>query len=177
MPFGLDQNAVTGVDENDGQIGGGRAGGHVAGVLLVSGRVGDDEFALVGRKIAVSDIDRDALLPLVFQAVGEESQVDFFARCAEFCGVFLDGRQLIFVDHLGFVKETADESALAIIDRAAGDKAQEFFALVLREILVNVGRDQGRLVRHACPCVRGSIEDCLKSSLARFLQPGKSGIS
>jgi len=45
------------------------AGHHVAGVLLVTRRVGDDERAPRRRKEAISDIDRDALLALVFEPV------------------------------------------------------------------------------------------------------------
>ena len=41
----------------------GGAGRHVAGVLLVARRVGDDEGALLGREIAVGDVD-GALLAL-----------------------------------------------------------------------------------------------------------------
>ncbi|SLC83512.1 Uncharacterised protein [Mycobacteroides abscessus subsp. massiliense] len=36
---------VTGVDENDRQVRGRRPGHHIAGVLLVTGSVCDDEFA------------------------------------------------------------------------------------------------------------------------------------
>ena len=46
VALGLRLHAVAGVDQDDGQIAGGCAGGHVARVLLMTGRVGDDEFAL-----------------------------------------------------------------------------------------------------------------------------------
>ena len=62
VAFGLDLHAVAGVDEDDGELAGGGAGGHVAGVLLVAGGVGDDEFAFVGGEVAVGDVDGDALL-------------------------------------------------------------------------------------------------------------------
>ena len=52
------------------------AGGHVAGVLLVAGRVGDDELALVGGEVAVGDVDGDALLALGLEAVGEQGEID-----------------------------------------------------------------------------------------------------
>src|SRR3546814_4622699 len=45
VPAGLGQQALARVDQHDRQLGGGRAGGHVAGVLLVAGAVGDDELA------------------------------------------------------------------------------------------------------------------------------------
>jgi hypothetical protein len=42
---GLRQHALARVDQDDREIGGRGAGRHVAGVLLVAGRVGDDELA------------------------------------------------------------------------------------------------------------------------------------
>ena len=57
-------HAVAGVDEHDGDVGGGRAGDHVARVLRVAGRVGDDEAALRRGEVAVGDVDGDALLAL-----------------------------------------------------------------------------------------------------------------
>ena len=68
------------------RFGGGRAGDHVARVLNVAGRVGDDELALRRREVAVRDVDGDALLALGAQAVGEQREVHLLlaaqARCA-----------------------------------------------------------------------------------------------
>jgi Tfp pilus assembly protein FimV len=88
------------------------------------------------------------LLPLVFQAIGQQRQVDRTASRAVARRVLLDGGQLVLVDHFRFVQQPPDERALAVVDAAAGDEPQQFLALVLRQILVNIGRDQGRLVRH-----------------------------
>ena len=46
VPAGLLDDAVAGVDEQDGQLRGGRAGDRVAGVLDVPGGVGEHELAL-----------------------------------------------------------------------------------------------------------------------------------
>ena len=80
MALGLRQDAVAGVDEDDGQVGRGGAGGHVARVLLVSGRVGDDELAPGRGEVAVGHVDGDALLPLGLQTVGEEGEIDLLLR-------------------------------------------------------------------------------------------------
>ena len=64
MPARLRADAVAGVDQEDRDVGRGRAGRHVARVLLVAGRVGEDELAPRGREVAVGDVDRDALLAL-----------------------------------------------------------------------------------------------------------------
>ena len=75
MALGLDQQldaAVVAelhfrdVDQDDHRIGGRCAGHHVAGVLLMSRRVGDDELALRRGEVAVGDVDGDALLALGF---------------------------------------------------------------------------------------------------------------
>ena len=84
MAMGLGEQTLSRVDEHDREIGVGCAGRHVAGILLVSGRVGDDERAPRGRKVAVGDVDGDALLALGFEAVDEESEVDRILGRAEF---------------------------------------------------------------------------------------------
>ena len=72
----LGQHALARIDQDDRQLGGRGAGRHVAGVLLVARRVGDDELALVGREEAVGDVDGDALLALGLQAVDQQREVD-----------------------------------------------------------------------------------------------------
>ena len=72
----LVENAVPRVHEQNRDVGRGRAGRHVARVLLVPRRVGQDELAAARREIAVRDVDRDALLAFGAQAVGEEREVD-----------------------------------------------------------------------------------------------------
>ena len=67
--------ALAGVDEHQAEVGGRGAGDHVAGVLHVARGVGDDELAGRRREVAVGDVDRDALLALGAQAVGQQGQV------------------------------------------------------------------------------------------------------
>ena len=51
----LDQDAFACVDEHDGSIGCGCAGGHVTRVLLVARSIRDDEFAARGGEVAIGD--------------------------------------------------------------------------------------------------------------------------
>ena len=78
MPARLLEDAVARVDQDEREVRRGRAGDHVARVLNVAGRVGDDELALRRGEVAVRDVDRDALLALGPQAVGEQREVHFF---------------------------------------------------------------------------------------------------
>ena len=64
VPPRLHADAVPRVDQQDRDVGRRGAGRHVARVLLVAGRVGEDELAPRGREVAVGDVDRDALLAL-----------------------------------------------------------------------------------------------------------------
>ena len=75
MAAGLLEHALAGVHQHDGQVGGGGAGHHVAGVLVVAGGVGDDVFALGRGEVAVGHVDGDALLALRPQPVGEQGEV------------------------------------------------------------------------------------------------------
>jgi hypothetical protein len=74
-------DALPGVDEHQREVGG-RAGDHVAGVLLVAGGVGDDELAPRRGEVAVGDVDGDALLALGAEPVGEQREVDIAVAAA-----------------------------------------------------------------------------------------------
>ena len=126
-----------GVDQDHGRVGGGRPGDHVARVLLVARRVGDDELALRGREVAVGDVDRDALLALGLEAVGEERQVDRRRRRrrrshrAALGGAGQRG-ELVLEDAAAVVEQAADQRALAVVDAAGGDEAQDAVVLEVR---------------------------------------------
>src|SRR5262249_4414712 len=125
----LRQDTARGVDQYHGQIGGRGAGGHVAGVLLVAGRIGDDEFALGRLEIAVGDVDGNSLLALGAQTVGKQRKVDGPAGAVD--AALADGGQLILVDRLRVVQQTADQGGLAIVYTAGGGEAQHVFVEML----------------------------------------------
>ena len=79
MPAGLLDDALARIDEHDGEIRRRGARDHVARVLHVAGRVGDDELAARRGEIAISDVDRDPLLAFGAQAVGEIGEIDLAA--------------------------------------------------------------------------------------------------
>jgi len=123
VPLGLLDHSFAGIDEDDGEVGGGGAGDHVASVLDVTGCVGDDEFAPGRGEVAVGDINRDALLALGFQAVGEEREVDHGVAAS--AGAFLHGEELVLENAFGVVKEAADEGGFAVIDGACGGETKK----------------------------------------------------
>ena len=79
MPPGLREHALAGIDQDDGKLRVRGAGRHVARVLLVSGRVGDDEGASRCGKEAVGDVDGDALFALGLEPVDQQREVDVLA--------------------------------------------------------------------------------------------------
>ena len=83
MTARLGEHALPRIDQDDGEIGGRGAGRHVAGILLMARRVGDDEFALVGGEGAIGDIDGDALFALSRQAVNQKCEIERAALGAD----------------------------------------------------------------------------------------------
>ncbi len=76
MALGLLQHALARVEQDHREVGRRGAGHHVARVLLVPGAVGDDEAALGRGEVAVGHIDRDPLLALGAEPVGQQRQVE-----------------------------------------------------------------------------------------------------
>jgi hypothetical protein len=84
----------------------------------VAGRVGQDELAPRRREVAVGDVDRDALLALGPQAVGQPGQVE---RPVDPVQV----GELVGQDRLRVVQEAPDQRRLAVVDGAGGRQAQQ----------------------------------------------------
>ena len=99
-------------------------------------------FRRVGGEVPVGHVDRDPLLPLGLQAVHEQRQVDLPTGRAHDRGIGLQVGQVVLVDHLGVVEESPDEGGLAVVDAAAGQKAQQVLALVLGQVGLDVGGDE-----------------------------------
>ena len=76
VALGLFDHAFASIHEDEGKVGGRSTGNHIAGVLHVSWRICNDEFTLWRSKVAVGNINGDALLAFVFKAVCEEAEVD-----------------------------------------------------------------------------------------------------
>ena len=91
---------------------------------MVTGAVGDDEPAPGRREVAVGDVDRDALLALRAQAVGQQREVELVR--APPLRDFGDVLELIFERGFGVVQEPADQRRLAVVDGARRREPQQF---------------------------------------------------
>ena len=138
---GLREHALACVDQDDRQVGGGRAGDHVAGVLLVPRRVGDDVLAAIGGEEAVGDVDGDALLALGRQAVHEQREIDLAAARARLPRVDGERRELVLEERLALEEQAADQRGLAVVDAAARDETQQPLALLPAEVGFDFGVD------------------------------------
>ena len=118
-----DADAVARVHEQDRDVRRRRAGRHVARVLFVARRVGEDELAARRREIAVRDVDRDALLALGFEAVGEQREIDRPGGAV--LRRLLDRADLILVDRSRVVQQSPDQRALPIVYAAGRADAEQ----------------------------------------------------
>jgi hypothetical protein len=74
-------------------------------------------------EVAVGDVDRDALLALGPEPVGQERQVRVGVAAA--LRGLLDVLELVLEDRLRVVEEAADQGRLAVVDGAGGGEADE----------------------------------------------------
>src|SRR3569833_3786598 len=127
MAARLLDDAVARIDEDDGDVRGRGARDHVARVLHVARRICQLEAAARRDEPAVRDIDRDPLLALGAQAVGQLRKVDVVVAAP--ARRLLDVLHLVDEDLLRVVEEAADQRRLAVVDGAAGDEPQKIWLL------------------------------------------------
>ena len=118
VPAGLGDDAAAGVDQHERDVRGRRAGEHVAGVALVPRGVGEDERSPRGREEPVGDVDRDPLLALGAQTIGDRRKIQRPpAR---------DVVEVIGQQRPGVQEEPPDQCALAVVDRPGRRQPQQF---------------------------------------------------
>ena len=134
MTAGLGEDAATGIDQEHGEVAIRCARRHVARVLHMAGRIGDDELPPRRRKIAVGDVDGDLLLTLGLQSVDQERKVDRRRPAGARTALAMPGALHLILEHeMRIVEETADQRALAVVHAAAGEKPQEAAILLRRD--------------------------------------------
>lgn len=87
--------------------------------------VGGDEAAGSGGKKPVGHVDRNTLFALRLKSVGKQRQVGLVAGGAVTPTVARERREMIVRHELGIEQKAADQRALAVVDAAAGDEAQQ----------------------------------------------------
>src|SRR3546814_3244430 len=97
MPPRLRQQTLACIDQDHGQVGAGRTGGHVARVLLVPRAVGHDELAPRSTEITIGHVDGDALLALGFEAIDQQRVIERFALAAMAPAIRRQRRELVVV--------------------------------------------------------------------------------
>ena len=142
MPPRLRQHALARVDQDHREIGGRCAGDHVAGILFMPWRVGDDELALFRREEAIGDVDRNSLLTFGGKAIDQQREIDFLSLAAGALRIRFERGELILEDHLRIVEQPPDQRRFAVVHRAASDEPKHGFGLMDREIAVDVLGDQ-----------------------------------
>ena len=87
--------------------------------------IGDNKGAFGCREKPVGDVDSYALLPFVLQPVQQQRKIDVFPGGAEPARFLLERRQLVFQDQCAVIEEPTNQRRLAVVDRSAGQEAQE----------------------------------------------------
>ena len=139
----LGQHALARIDQDDGGIGSGRAGDHVARILFVARTIGDDELARLGREEAIGDVDRDALFALRRQPIDQQREIELRPARARCLAVRLQRFQLVREDPAAVIEQAPDQRRFAIVHAAAGDEAQHVLVAMAVEIFANILVDQG----------------------------------
>ena len=119
MPRGLGHHPLSGVDQDHGEAGRRRGCGHVAHVLLLTGRVGDYEAAPRRLEAPVGDVDRDALLPLVPKSVRQEGEVDLRPSGPVAGRRLLDAPKLVREGLATVVQQLPEQGALPRVNAPA----------------------------------------------------------
>src|SRR5262249_28264137 len=123
-PLRLSGHAVPYIDKQQGTIRIRRTGQHVADVLLVAGRVGDNKTAALGTKVAICDVDRDTLLALGFKPVEQQRIVELVASAPVATGQARQRGKLVVGPRAGLREQSAHQGRFSVVDRSAGDEPQ-----------------------------------------------------
>src|SRR5258708_19536275 len=95
----------------------------------MAGRVGNNEFPARCREVAITHVDRNALLSLSPQSIREQGKIDWPTRTVD--PALLDGRELIFIDRLRIVQQSSDHRGLAVVHPAPRRKPPHPLAPIL----------------------------------------------
>ena len=105
----------------------------------MAGSVGNDEFSFRSGKITISHVYSNSLFAFRLQTIYQQRQINVPSSGSRLNAIGLNGCKLVFIDHLGVMKQATDQCALAIIHATTGQQAQQFLAFVLSQVGIDVG--------------------------------------
>ena len=143
MAVSLCEQAFRRVHENNRQVRRRRSGGHVARVLFVARRVGDDELATRRAEVAIRHVNGNSLLAFRAQAVGQQRKVERATRAINLA--LLNRGHVILVNRLRVMQQAPDERGLAVVHATRSGKAQQVLLQVCFEKRRKAFRAFGRL--------------------------------
>jgi hypothetical protein len=117
--------------------------------------------------VTVGDVDGDLLLALGGQAIGEQGEVQLLAAGPGPLGVDAQRLQLIGIQGMGLVEQPPDQRALAVVDRAAQQEAQQRLALLGLQQGGDPRRRVGGGAQKYPSCFLASIEALASRSMTR----------
>ena len=85
-------------------------------------------------KIAIGDVDGDALLALGLQTIHQKREIDVVAGGAVLLGIAFERRQMVLEQQLAVVEQPADQRRFAVVDAAAGEESQQRLVLLRIDI-------------------------------------------
>ena len=123
MATGLFLEALAGVKNYQGHVS--RAGprGHIAGVLDVTGAVGNYKLARRGGGVAVGHVNGDALVALGTKTISHEAEVEVTDATLGRSSCY--GLELVVEELTGVDEESTNERRLSVIHTADGGKTQK----------------------------------------------------
>ncbi|CAB4790593.1 unannotated protein [freshwater metagenome] len=123
MSTGLLLEPLGGVENDQGHVGRAGAGGHIAGVLDVTGTVGNYKLASRGGGVAVGHVNGDALVALGTKTICHEAEVE--VTDATLGRSSRHGLELVIEELAGVDEESTNERRLSVVHTADGGKTQE----------------------------------------------------
>jgi hypothetical protein len=125
MSARLHQQTLARIHKQDRQICGRCTGNHVARVLMMPGRIGQDEAAPCRLEESIRDVDGHALLALGSEAIDQQGIVGAALHRAEAPAVALQRGHHVVGNGAAFEQQAPDQGGLTVIDAAAGEDAQK----------------------------------------------------
>src|SRR6056300_707829 len=142
MATSLCKNTMARINKDYGELTVGSASSHIPGILFMARCVSDNKFALGCGKIAIGNINSNALFAFCLQAISQQCQIKTIIRGTGFHAVRPEGIKVILINHLGVVEQTSNKSAFTIVNTATGEQTQQFLAFMLGQVGINIGTDQ-----------------------------------